>query len=296
MKTAVLEVLNKKKHLQMSDKVKIVTQTIFMFVFIDDILKSLQHKTDLHAQCTDSEIITTAFVAALHFGGNHADAAGFVRESGLMPSMVSESRFNRCLHALSELTAQIFFQFGHVIKSLSTDLTYRIDSFPVKSCHNIHISRSKLFKGNEYRGYNASKREYFYGIKVFLITDADNKPVEFTFTPGSWSEIDGFRQLPLDLPEKSELFGDSGFTDYSHEDDLKEGQDIDLKVARKKNSKKPHKPWINYQIDAARKPIEITFSQITALISKKIHAVTQKGFLLKVMLFIFAFTVDQFIN
>ena len=280
----------------MSDKVKIVTQTIFMFVFIDDILKSLLHKTDIRAKCSDSEIITTAFVAALHFGGNHADAIGFVKESSLMPFMVSESRFNRRLHTLADLTAQLFFQLGHVIKSLNSDLTYRIDSFPVKSCHNIRISRSKLFKGDEYRGYNASKREYFYGIKVFMITDTDNKPVEFTFTPASWSEIDGFRQLPLQLRENSELFGDSGFTDYLHEEDLKEVQNIDLKVARKKNSKKPHKPWINYQIHVARKPIEITFSQITALISKKIHAVTQKGFLLKVMLFIFAFTVDQFIN
>ena len=267
-----------------------------MFVFIDDILKSLHHKTDSRAQCADSEIITTAFAAALHFGGNHADAIGFVKESGLMPSMVGESRYNRRLHRLADLTQEIFFQFGHILKSLDSDLTYRIDSFPVKSCRNIRIGRSKLFKGNQYRGYNASKREYFYGIKVFMITNADNKPVEYTFTPGSWAEIDGFRQLPLQLPEKSELFGDSGFTDYSHEEDLKEGQDIDLKAARKKNSKKQHEPWINYQIQVTQKPIEITFSQLTALTGRKIHAVTQKGFLLKVMLLIFAFTLDQFIN
>ena len=66
--------------------------------------------------------------------------------------MVSESRFNRRLHLLADLTVSLFFQLGQVIMSLDEDLTYRIDSFPVKSCHNIRIKRSKLFKGEEFRG------------------------------------------------------------------------------------------------------------------------------------------------
>ncbi len=280
----------------MSDSVKIVEQTIYLFVILDDILKNLGHRTDRRAQCSDSEVMTVAMVAALHFGGNHADAIGFVRESGLMPTMVGESRFNRRLHLLADLTVQLFFQLGHVIKSLDTDLSYRIDSFPVKSCHNIRISRSRLFKGEAFRGRNASKREYFYGVKVFVMTNAQNIPVEYTITPGSWGEIEGLRQMPLDLPPKACLFGDSGFTDYSHEEDLQDAEQIDLKVARRKNSKRPHKPWWDYLIQINRKPIESTFSELTALCGRKIHATTQKGFLLKVVSFIFAFTLDQFIN
>jgi hypothetical protein len=280
----------------MSDRVKIVTQTIYMFVFIDDILKSIGHKTDTRAQCQDSEIITTALVAALHFGGNYADAIGFVQETGLMPTMVGESRFNRRWHRLADLTVQLFFQLGQVIMSLDETLTYRVDSFPVKSCHNIRIKRSKLFKGEPYRGYNASKREYFYGIKVFVITNADQKPVEYSLTPGAWAEIEGFRQLPLQLPQSSLLFGDSGFTDYSHEVDIEQGQGIEMKIARKKNSKKQHEPYWNYLINLERKPIESTFSELTALLARKIHATSQKGFLLKVVMVLFAHLVDQFIN
>ena len=40
-----------------------------------------------------------------------------------------------------------------------------------------------------------------------------------------------------------------------------------------------------------RKRIETTFSEITAWMNKKIHAVTPQGFLLKVQLFIFAFAL-----
>jgi hypothetical protein len=42
-----------------------------------------------------------------------------------------------------------------------------------------------------------------------------------------------------------------------------------------------------------RKGIETTFSLLKALFLRKIHAVTFKGFLLKIMLFIVAFTLDK---
>ena len=280
----------------MSDRVKIVDQTIYLFVLLDDIFRCLGHQTDPRARCTDSEVLTTAMVSALHFGANHADAIGFVQQTGLMPTMVEASRFNRRLHALGDLVVELFFQLGHVLKDIDTVQTYRVDSFPVKSCHNIRIRRSKLFEGEDFRGRNASKREYFYGVKVFILTNAHNIPVEYTLTPGSWADIEGLRQLPLYLPPQAVVFGDSGFTDYSHEEALAEADGIDLKVARKKNSKRPHQPWWNYLISLNRKPIETTFSELTALFGKKIHATSQRGFLLKLVLFIFAFTLDQFIN
>lgn len=31
------------------------------------------------------------------------------------------------------------------------------------------------------------------------MTDEHNRPVEYTFTPGTWAEIDGLRELPFDL-------------------------------------------------------------------------------------------------
>ena len=42
-----------------------------------------------------------------------------------------------------------------------------------------------------------------------------------------------------------------------------------------------------------RKRIETVFSEITRLFPKRIHAVTLKGFLMKVSFFIIAFTLDR---
>ena len=44
-----------------------------------------------------------------------------------------------------------------------------------------------------------------------------------------------------------------------------------------------------------RKGIETSFSMIKALFLRKIHAVTFKGFLIKIMLFIVAFTFNKII-
>jgi hypothetical protein len=45
-----------------------------------------------------------------------------------------------------------------------------------------------------------------------------------------------------------------------------------------------------------RKRIETTFSGITAYFPKKIHAVTAQGFILKLILFTFAYTLTQVIE
>ena len=65
------------------------------------------------------------------------------------------------------------------------NIHFAIGYCPRPVCKNIRISRCRLVKGESFRSYNASKREYFYGYKVHLITAADGRIVEFDFTPGS---------------------------------------------------------------------------------------------------------------
>jgi len=46
--------------------------------------------------------------------------------------------------------------------SLNPGQEYIIDSFPVPGCDNIRIERCKIYTEEEYRGYIASKKRYFY--------------------------------------------------------------------------------------------------------------------------------------
>ena len=64
-------------------------------------------------------------------------------------------------------------------------------------------------------------------------------------------------------------------------------------VQRKCNSKRKDEPWIRFSKQHLRKRIETSFSPLKALLLRKIHAVTCKALLLKIMLFIVAYTLDK---
>ena len=121
-----------------------VTKTVAIYTFFDDLLKSISYKEPKSRKTTDAEIITTMLIAAQYFGGNIEKAIGFVRGTGVVPNMLGKSRFNRRMHAVSEIFSMLFFQVGQIIKDLNIEQIYSIDSFPVSVCHNIRISNSKI--------------------------------------------------------------------------------------------------------------------------------------------------------
>ncbi len=248
-------------------------------------------KTAAHCKLSDAEIATTALVAALYFHGNQATACQYMQAHYGM-KMIDKSGFNRRLHRLEATLVVIFRALGASLKELNTTARYVIDSFPVAVCRNCRIPRCRLLKGKAYHGYNEAKKEYFYGFKVQLMVTGDNQPVDYFITAGSFHDSTAFQAMQLDLPEGSELYADSAYTDYEQEDLYAECDQIYLKTHRKKNSLRPDQPYEKFLKNTFRKPVEAVFSQITNLFPRKIHAVTPQGFLLKVFLFILAFSID----
>lgn len=271
-------------------------QVLGIYVLIDDILKIIGHKEDSRTQMSDAEVLTTALVSTYFFGGNHASAMSYLYSEGHIPDMLSASRFNRRLHRNWDLLFSIFYLLADLFKHSNQSASYLVDSFPVAVCHNIRISRSKILTGKQFRGKCVSKRTYFYGFKVFLITTQEGLPVEMAFVPGSWAEIKGLEALPLNLPKGSQLYGDSGFTNYLIEDMAQEIDQIQLNISRKKNSKRGDIYPISLHKTQQRKYIESTFSVIQGRFPKKIHAVSINGFIIKLISFIIVHGIDQLFN
>src|SRR5690606_8407445 len=144
------------------------------------------------------------------------------------------------------------------------------------------------YRGEAYRGYQASKKRYFYGLKLHLLVTAQAEPVEFFLTPGSWADVTGLDCFDFDLPAGSQIIGDKAYNDYELEDVLKMAG-LDLLPMRKANSKRPVPPWTHYLQAHYRKAVETAGSLLERLLPKHIHAVTAQGFELKVVLFVIAF-------
>lgn len=269
-------------------------QIITIYCLCADFLEVYGVSDDPQAQMSTAEVMTVALVAATFFVGNQQASRLFLKEHGYIPKMLSKSRFNRRLHAIPDTLWQALFALlAEIAKQTNPTNEYIVDSCPVPVCDNIRIARCHLYRGKEHRGYCASKRRYFFGLRVHLLITATGQPVEFVLAPGSQADIRAFRSLPLDLPAGSEVYADPAYEDYVWEETLSEMADITLTVQRKKNSKRPHPGWVQYICEQKRKRVETTFSQITERFARSIHAVTARGFELKVFLTVLAFAINR---
>ena len=266
---------------------------IRIFCLVDDLLKGIAHQEDKRRKVSDSEVITTAIVSALYFGGHIDHGRQMMKMTGMIPLMLDKSRFCRRLHQLEALIFSLFFQVGEYLKTIAGASDYVIDSFPVAVCDNIRISRCRLLQGKQWRGKQSSMRRYFYGVKVQVLTTSSGIPVEFCFVPGSEGDVQALKKLPMTVAPESKIYGDSAYTDYTIEEDAKEADLIELMIQRKSNSKRPDEPWIRFLKEQMRKGIETTFSSLKGLFLRKVHAVTFKGFLLKILMFIVAYTFNK---
>jgi hypothetical protein len=268
---------------------------IGIYCLVDDLLKGIGHKEDSRRKISDSEVITTAIISALYFGGHTDNARHMMQMTGMVPDMLDKSRFCRRLHGLESLLCMLFFQVGQHIKDIAGASEYVIDSFPVAVCDNIRIARCRMLKGKQWRGKQCSMRRYFYGVKVQVLTTTSGIPVEFCFVPGSESDVQALKKLPMTVAAESNIYADSAYTDYTIEDDMKDADFIHLMVQRKSNAKRKDEPWIRFLKEQMRKGIETTFSMLKGLFLRKIHAVTFKGFLLKILMFIIGFTFNKLV-
>jgi Transposase DDE domain len=268
-------------------------KVIALYCIVDDLLKGIGHREPANRKMSDSDVITTALLSALYFGGHQDNARGFMQMTGLVSRMLDKSNFCRRLHRLEGLLYSLFFQLGHYLKAMAGAADYIIDSFPVAVCHNMRISRAKILQGQQWRGYTASMRQYFYGIKVQVLTTASGIPVEFCFVPGRQHDVTALYQLPLAVAAESRIYADNAYINQDIEEMMLLAEGVELKVQRRTNNKKQDEPWIRFIKQYMRKPIETAFSGIKNLFPKKIHAVTAKGFFLKVILFIMAFTFNN---
>ena len=241
----------------------------------------------------DSEVITSLIVAAQLFSGNIEKARTFLLEHGYIPDMLSKSRLIERIHKLSSDIWIGLLRFMRRYTPLKSLKCFIVDSFPVQVCKNIRIGRSKLVQGKSYRGFNASKREYYYGYKTSIITCKNGLPIDIQLAPASYHDLTILKNTPLDpLPKGAILVGDAAYLSKSFKGVVAK-QGIELITDKRRNSKKglPIREW--HILKRVRKMIETSISSITAFMPRAIKAVTSRGFRIKILGFVLAFAFSK---
>lgn len=269
------------------------TEITTIYVVCDDFLKAMNYRDDPQAGLTTAEVMTTALVSARFFKNCLEHARVFLKEAGYMPNMLSQSRLNRRLHGLPEgMWLSLFSTLAQVHQQWADSLDYIVDSLPIAVCDNYRIPRCHLYgsRRSAFRGYIASKRRYFFGLRAHVLTTAQGCPVELVLAPASEADVVVFKRLQLDVPDGATIYADKAYTDYVWEDLLNEDTELSLVALRKANTKRPMQGCVRYICHHVRKRIEISFSQMADFFAKRIYAITEQGIELKAFLAVLAFS------
>jgi hypothetical protein len=263
------------------------TYIVLVYCLCDDLLKAAPHRDDPQCRLSDAEVMTIALVAALYFGGNQALSNCMLYEKGYIKRHLSRSRFCRRLQRVRKYYEPLFAQLGAFFKEQNTEQVYVVDSMPVAVCDNYRILRCRIYQDKRYRGKQASKRRYIYGLKIHLLVTEKGEPVEFTLTAACEHDLTGVYELDFDLPPGATVYGDKAYVHQVIEAVFKEFG-IDYAPIRRSNAKNPDPAWKRYLQSIKRKCIETMNSRIERILPKHIHAVTKAGFETKVALFVIA--------
>ena len=264
-------------------------EIITYFCIIDDVLKSMGIKDDPQEKVSNSEVLTMGVIAHISFAGNYKQTLEMLKEGfkHLFPYVPSLSRFSRRMHKLKPYLQLTIQRLGLMTKKPKR---FIIDSKPIKVCENIRISRAKVLKGEQYRGYIPSKREYFYGYKLHALIDEMGLFREVYLLEGRLHDLEGMCAMSFYGAEGSEVIGDRAYTNYGFEDELKE-EGIKLNPVRRANESRYEGQWLEYFKKSFRRLIETAFSVVYRFLGLRPYAPTKEGIVLKVFMAVLAFNL-----
>ena len=264
-----------------------------------DVLESLGYRSDPQCHFNAAEVMTTAVTAALFYSSNHAFTRRFLHQHGYTRNTLSASRFCRRLARVPQnawdvvfaLLAQVFIE-----SNTARGANYVVDLYPVLVCANCRINRCQLFPVQEHRalrGYQASKKRYFYGFKVHLLVTSAGEPVEFFLSEGSLHDIEGLRRLLLDLPQGANVWGDKAYHDHNEQWLLQDAASIRSVALKRRNARQGLPPCWVYLTQIGQQQVETAFSLRNRTLPKHLHAVSSQGFLLKLQTAVIAYAFDR---
>jgi Transposase DDE domain len=181
---------------------------IAIYCLLDDYILSIGHKDWPNVRLSTAEVMLIYVIGMKFFYGNVDTARIFLMEHGYISNRLSKSGLNKRIHKIPTEYWEGTFEFMQRLRNKGIlPLEYIVDAFPVSVCRNIRIRNCRIYQGEEFRGYNVSKREWFYGLKVTVIATCDGCPLRVILCPGSEHDSVPFKLMDRSLPHGSEIYG-----------------------------------------------------------------------------------------
>ncbi len=275
------------------------------YVLVDEIfhrhVAPLDHRPGPRSVFTDSELLTVAVVAELISLDEETAMLGYLRRNHptLFPTLPDRSRYNRRRRALSEALNTIRRQVvGWLLALLPPDERPLcvIDSLPVPVVGFHHARGDHAWWGWASYGYNATKKQTFYGFKLHVVTTADGIIVDFALAPAHLTDGTFTAQL---LGDKYQLLalGDKGYNDAPLQADLAATHDVLLLTPKRENQRVQLPRELTALINHFRQLIETINSQLAGQLQVETNkAKRMSGLVARLHAKLAAHTLGMYLN
>jgi len=244
-------------------------ETLFtiLFVLVDDwyLAKGRQFlvgKTGRSPVFSNSEVMTLMLGAEyLPFAAENQFLA-YMRANhrALFPNLLSQSQFNRrarALRSLMELMRRDFLLDWGIEQAR----TFLIDTKPVPVLGYKRSKSRSDFLGKAQYGYCASRRLYYFGYKLVMLTNLEGLPVVYDLAPADVDER-AAAETVLDHLSQSLVIGDKGFIGEEWQAQMLEQTGNRIVTPMRKNQKRQHEPGYETVLNGLRERIEGVFHEL----------------------------------
>ena len=220
---------------------------------------SLKHRRNVSLSKVSDEslLVLLLLQAELRIKSQHH----FHRICQLFPcgQMLERSRFNRRSRQLIWLLQLIRQAMNDQI---SSDTIAIVDSSPLPLCQSVRNHRASIFEGVADIGYNASKHQWFYGFKVYMLVTLSGYILNYIVTSAAVHDIKAVEDL-LEGCQQSVILADLGYLSQALKDRLKQrGYHLWTPLRQNMEGASQHNNW---RLLAMRRTIETRFSELCAL-------------------------------
>ncbi len=178
----------------------------------------------------------------------------------LFPNLLSQSQFNRRARQLRLLLEQLRRDWISELGVLQEG-RYLLDTKPVPVVGYKRTKAHSEFRGSAAYGYCASRKMFYFGYKLVMVTTLDGIPIVYDLVPANTDERQAAGSI-LPCLNGVDIIGDKGFLGEDWQAEIYEQTNSVILTPKRKNQKKQHDKGFQHLLNSARERIEGVFHEL----------------------------------
>ena len=278
----------------------------YVYVLIDDLYQAViaphDRRPGPRGACSESEIVTLTLVAELTGQDEEGPFLAYLRRNypTLFPRLPERTRYNRRRRCLSEVTNRLRIALLQRLlgrwDASERDLCV-IDSLPVPVVGFAHARGRHRWYGEAAYGYNAAKKQTFYGFKLHLLATQTGVVLDFALVPANRTDGDLTAQL-LSATARLVVLGDKAYRNAPLQAALAHRSAVVLLTPRRANQPPDPTPHpLTPLLSTLRQAIETLGAQLAGQFQmERNRATSVAGLCARVQAKLTAHTIGVYLN